>query len=152
MTIGQTIRLLLSPRKRLLNQFAATVADAEALAENLRRHSELSSSPGLKAAVEKLAAAAATEARAMRELLLENGVSPKLPDRPVHLGSSNWDRLRRDLELQVEILRALHLQHPEWTSIDSKIAERMRQFASEQERNVSVLRDLALKCDPHALD
>ena len=152
MTIGQTIRLLLSPQKRLLNQFTATAADAEKLAENLRRHSELCSAPGLKAAVEKLAAAAATEARNMRELLLENGAWPKLPDRPVHVGSSNWDRLRSDLELQVEILRALHLQHPQWTSIDSKVAERIRQFASEQELNLSVLRDLTLKCDPQALD
>jgi hypothetical protein len=152
MTIGQRFRFLLSPRKRLLNQFAVTAGQAEALAASLRQHSAMCSSPTLKAGLVKLAATATAEATAMRELLLDNGTWPKLPNKPVHCGSSNWERLHSDLALQIVVLRALHMQYPEWVSIDRQIAERMRQFAVDQERNISVLRDVTLKCDPQALD
>ncbi len=152
MGIVQTIRLLLSPRSRLLNRLAETAAGAETLAANLTRHTEMCSYPTLRAGLEELAAAETAQANAMRELLLQNRVWPKLSDRPLHEGSSNWQRLRNDLALQVEILRALQSQLPEWTGIDPQIAAQLREFAEQEDRHIGQLRDLTLKCDPQALD
>lgn len=152
MRIAETIRLLLSPRKRLLNRLAESAAEAEMLVANLARHTEMCSYPTLKAGLRELAAAEAVQANAMRELLLQNGVWPKLPSTPPHEGSSNWERLRNDLALQVKILRALRSQFSEWSAIDPEIAERLREAASEEDRRIEQLRDLTLKCDPQALD
>jgi len=146
------IRLFLSPRKRLLNRLADTAADAEILAANLTRHTEMCAYPTLKAGLEALAAAEAAQANAIREVLAQNGVRPELPGRPPHEGTSNWERLRNDLALQVKILRALHSQLAEWTTIDPPIAERLREAAKEEDRHIGQLRDLTLKCDPHAID
>jgi hypothetical protein len=152
MRIIDKIRLLLSPRRRLLKRLAETAGDAETLAANLVRHTEMCSYPTLRAGLEEVAAAETAQANAVRELLLQNGVRPKLPSRLPHEGSSNWERLRNDLALQVKIVRALQSQFSEWTGIDPQIAERLRQSASEEDRNIEHLRDLTLKCDPQALD
>jgi hypothetical protein len=152
MRIAEMIRLLLSPRKRLLSRLAETAADAELLAANLTRHTEMCTYPTLRAGLEEVAAAETAQANAMRQLLLENGVWPTLPDTPALEGSSNWERLRNDLALQVKILRALHSQFSQWTAIDPDIAEWLRASAKEQDRYIDQLRDLTLKCDPQALD
>ena len=152
MRIVETIRLLLSPRSRLLNRLAETAADAEILAANLARHAERCTYPTLRAGLEELAAGETTQANMLRQLLLQNDVWPKFPSKPLHEGSSNWERLRNDLALQVKILRALQSQFPEWTAIDPKIAERLRESATEEDNHIEQLRDLTLKCDPHALD
>ena len=152
MKIAETLRLLLSPRQRLLDGLAAIAEDNEALAANLSRHAEMCTFPTLRASLEQVAAAETAQAGAMRDLLLQNGVLPRLPGRPLHEGSSNWERLRNDLVLQVKILRALHTQLAEWTSIDQQLAERLRALAAQQDRWVEQLRDVTLKCDPQALD
>ncbi len=152
MGIVERIRLLLSPRSRLLNRFAETAADAEALAANLNRHTEMCTYPTIKAGLAKLAAAETAQANTMRDLLLRNGLWPNLPSRPVHEGSSNWERLQNDLALEVKILRALQSQLAEWTSVDPQIAERLRNFAAKEDRQIGQLRDLTLRCDPQALD
>jgi bacterioferritin (cytochrome b1) len=152
MSIADRIRLLLSRRKRLLNRLAETAADAETLAANLTRHTELCSYPTLRAGLERLAAVETAQANAMRELLLQNGGWPKLSSTLPHQGSSNWERLSNDLALQVKILRGLNSQLSEWSSIDPQIAERLRVSATEEDRHIAQLRDLTLKCDPQALD
>jgi bacterioferritin (cytochrome b1) len=152
MRIVEAIRLLLSPRKRLLDRLAETAADAEALAANLTRHTEMCTYPTLRAGLAEVAAAETAQANAMRQLLLENDVWPKLANRPLHEGSSNWERLRNDLDLQVKILRALRSQFSEWSAINPQIARRLRESANDQDRHIEQLRDLTLKCDPQALD
>jgi hypothetical protein len=99
-----------------------------------------------------LAAAETAQANSIRQLLLENGVCPKLPGWPLHDGSSNWERLRNDLALQIKILRSLHSQFAEWIGIDQQLAERLRQAATDEDRRIEQLRDLTLRCDPQALD
>ncbi|MBV8056347.1 MAG: hypothetical protein JOZ29_09915 [Deltaproteobacteria bacterium] len=152
MGIVETIRLLLSPRNRLLNRLAKTAADAEILAANLARHTEMCNYPTLRAGLGELAAAQTALADVLRQLLLQNGGWPKFPSKPSHEGSSNWERLRNDLALQVKILRALQSQFAEWTTIDPEVAGRLRESATEEDRHIEHLRDLTLKCDPHALD
>jgi hypothetical protein len=152
MKLIEKIAELLSPKKRLLNRLAETAADAEMLAANLKRHTDMCTYPTLKAGLEALTAAETAQANAIRQLTLENGLWPRLSGSPPHDGSSNWERLRNDLALQVKILRALHSQLSEWAPVDEKIADRLRESAMDEERNVEQLRDLTLKCDPQALD
>ena len=135
-----------------MNRLAETAADAETLAANLTRHTEMCSYPTLRAGLEELAVVETARANAMRHLLLQYGVLPKFPNKPSHEGSSNWERLQNDLALQIKILRALQSQLSEWTPIDPQLAERLRESASEEDRHIGQLRDLTLKCDPQALD
>jgi len=152
MDIVTKIRELLSPKRRLLNRLSETAAAAETLAANLSRHTEMCSYPTLKAGLEEVSCAAIEQANTIRQLLLQQGVWPKLASQPLHEGSSNWERLHNDLALQVRIHRALISQLAEWTATDSQIAERLRQSANEQNRQIGRLRDLTLRCDPQALD
>jgi bacterioferritin (cytochrome b1) len=152
MSIVEKIRLLLSPRSRLLNRLAETTADAETLAADLTRHTEMCSYPTLRAGLKDLAAAETAQADMMRRLLLQNGGCPKIPNKPSHEGSSNWERLQKDLALQIKILRALQSQLAEWVPVDLPMAERLRQSLIEADRHIEQLRDLTLKCDPQALD
>lgn len=152
MKIARISQMLLSPRKRLLNRLAETAADAELLAANLARHRDMCGYPTLKAGLEQLAAAEAEQANTIRQLLFQNGVCPKLPRRPPHDGSSNWERLRSDLAIQLKILRALHAQIPEWTAVEPQVAELLREAAQKADSYIDRLRDLTLKCDPQAID
>ncbi len=141
-----------SPKKRLQNQLAEIAAVAELLANNLTRHTDMCSYPTLKASLAELAEAETAQSNAMRQLLLQHGVSPKLASGPPHDGSSNWERLRNDLDLQIAILRGLNSQYSAWIGIDPELAEQLREYAANQERRIGQLRDLTLRCDPQALD
>jgi hypothetical protein len=152
MRIVELIRAMLSPRLRLLRRLAEIAGDAELLAENLTRHTSMCNYANLRTGLEEVAAAETAQAIAIRQLLLENGTRPQVAAQPPHDGSSNWERLRNDLALQIKILRALQFQLSEWTSIDSLMAERLRESAREQDRYIGQLRDLTLKCDPQALN
>ena len=110
------------------------------------------SSPTIRAGLAELAAAETAKANEVRQLLLQNGVWPKLAQPPAHEGSSNWERLQSDLALQIKILRSLNSQFSEWIAIDSETAERLRKFATDEDRCVEQLRDLTLRCDPQAFD
>jgi bacterioferritin (cytochrome b1) len=152
MTIGEKLRRLLSPRTRLLKLLAETAGDAELLAAKLSRHAELCTYPNIRAGLYEVAAGESAQAAVIRQLLLDYGVSPKLSVSPSHDGSSNWERLQRDLALQVKILRSLRSQVPQWTALEPQIADSLSQVAAEEEGRIGRLRDLTLRCDPQALD
>jgi hypothetical protein len=152
MTIGEKLRWLLSPRMRLLQLLAETAGDAELLAAKLSRHAKLCTYPNIRAGLDEIAAGESAQAAVIRQLLLDRGVSPKLPVNPSHDGSSNWERLQRDLALQVKILRSLRSQVPQWTALEPQIADSLSQVATEEESRIGRLRDLTLRCDPQALD
>ena len=86
------------------------------------------------------------------EILLERGTWPRLPEAPVHDGSSNWERLAADLALEVALHRELNMEIAEWDGVEPKVADRLREFAAEEDNNIDALRDLTLRCDPQALD
>lgn len=152
MGIIEKIHAALWPRTRLLPELAAIAGHYEALAVNLKRHADECAYPNIKAGLARLAALEETQANKLRELLRERGASARLPDIPIHDGSSNWERLKRDLELQVRLVRDLNLQIPEWASFDEELSAHLREFAAQEHRNIGELRDLTLKCDPQALD
>jgi hypothetical protein len=152
MGIIDRIRMSLAPRARLLAQLARTAGGAETLAANLKRHAEVCTAPAIKQRLEQLAGTEAAQAAALRALVLERGAWPAMPNTPVREGSSNWERLNHDLDLHVRLWRELNVQLAEWESADPALAETLRRFAEDEDRNIAVLRDLALKCDPQALD
>jgi hypothetical protein len=152
MGIIDRIRMSLSPRARLLAQLARTAGDAETLAANLKRHAALSTAAAITPRLERLAETQAAQAAALRAILLERGAWPGMACTPVREGSSNWERLNHDLDLHVRLWRELNVQLAEWESADPALAETLRRFAEDEDRNIAVLRDLALKCDPQALD
>jgi len=152
MGILEKIHSALSPRVRLLDQLARSAGRFETLASNLKHDAELCTYPNLKAGLERLAAAETRQANILRELLLARGVWPKTPDTSARVGSSNWERLNASLALQVHLLRDLNLEIAEWERLDPALADRLREFAAEEDRNLAELRDLTLRCDPQALN
>lgn len=152
MGILARIRSTLSPRARLLDHLAVTAGRFETLATNLKRHPAMCSYANIRAGLERLAEAEAAQALVLREILLERGTWPRLPETPVHDGSNNWERLSGDLALAVALHRELNMEIAEWEGIEPAVAERLREFAAEEDDNIAALRDLTLRCDPQALD
>jgi hypothetical protein len=152
MGILERIRSSLSSRTRLLEQLARIAGQVETLAARLKAHAEMCSYPTLKTGLERLAMTQAAYADILRELLLDRGAWPTLPQTSVREGSNNWERLNADLALQVRLFRDLNLQIVEWEVVEPQLAARLREFAAEQDKTLADLRDLALKCDPQALD
>jgi hypothetical protein len=152
MGILEKIHSALSPRIRLLDQLARSAGYFETLASNLKRDAERCAYPNIKAGLERLAVAETRRANELREILLARGVWPRPPDTSVRAGSSNWERLNASLALEVHLLRELNLQIAEWEWVEPALAERLREFTAEGDRSLAELRDLALRCDPQALD
>ncbi|MGH7836198.1 MAG: hypothetical protein ACREQC_00080, partial [Candidatus Binataceae bacterium] len=126
--------------------------ESERLAASLERHAELCGLPRIKDGLEALAAAEAVDANALHELILAHGVSPARPAAILRTGSNNWERLSADLAAEVELVRALNSAIAEWQGLEPALAERLRELVAGKERTLTILRGLALKCDPQALD
>src|SRR5262245_58565621 len=91
----------LSPQARLLTRLARIAGESERLAASLQRHADRCDFPGLKSAVQTLAATEAVDAGVLRKLLLARDVWPALPQESGREGSNNWARLSSDLAAEV---------------------------------------------------
>jgi hypothetical protein len=152
MGILQRIFSAPAPEARILPELAEIAGRHRELASRLARHAELCAYPNIAAGLRALAARQAEHARALDALLAERHAWSKLP-RPLGAdGASNWQRLSGDLELLLELTRAMNQQALHWEGIDAGFAARLRTIAREDDRGLGELRELALKCDPQALD
>jgi hypothetical protein len=136
----------------MLERLAVVAGRYETLAQRLKRHSELCTYPNIKAGLERLAEDESGQANALTRILADLGASPRPAETPSHDGSSNWERVSADLALQTGLFRELNTQVVEWEGVDPKVAAHLREFLDGEDRNAGTLRDLALKCDPQALD
>jgi hypothetical protein len=152
MGIFERIRSSLSPRQRLLDELADLCGHNELLVARLRRHAAMTAYPNIKAGLEQIAAKEEAHVKALKAILADNDLWARLPEPPAHDGSSNWERLGGDLEELAEISRLVNRQAVNWEPVDPEMAKRFADLHSEYYDNTSVLRDLALKCDPQALD
>jgi hypothetical protein len=152
MGILEKIRTSFSPKTRMLERLAVVTGRYEALVQSLKRHAELCTYPNIKAGLERLAEDKAGQANALRRILADLGVRPRLAETPWHDGSSNWERVSADLALQTELFRELNTQVVEWEGLDPNVAARLRVFLDAEDSNAGTLRDFALKCDPQAFD
>ena len=57
-----------------------------------------------------------------------------------------------DLALMLDLSREVNQQALQWEGIDPPFAARLRTIATEDNRSLGELRELAMKCDPQALD
>ncbi len=152
MGILQKIGLIHSPRQRLLEELAELAGKNQALSDRLQRHVELCVYPVLKPDLELVAAAEARHVKLLGALLAEHRAWARLGDGSSPDGANNWERITRDLEalshVGVELGRlAIH-----WEASDPAVAQRLQAIADEDSHLLGVLRKLALKTDPQALD
>ena len=140
------------PEQRLLAELADIAGRHQELASRLANHAELCAYPNIAGTLRALAARQAEHARALDTILRERHVWSKLP-RPIGAeGSSNWQRISGDLALLLDLSREMNQQAARWEGIDPAFAARLRTIAIEDDRGLGELRELALKCDPQALD
>lgn len=142
----------LSPRTRMLRRLAAIAGESGRLAVSLERHAAICDYSGLKSGLASAALAEAADAQALGTLLLAHEVSPVLPAVEPREGANNWARIGSDLAAEIELIRSLNAAVAEWEGVDAGIAERIRKLAAGKDQTLGLLRDLALKCDPQALD
>jgi hypothetical protein len=152
MGILQRIFATPAPEARLLSELAEIAGRHQELANRLARHAELCAYPNIAAGLRGLAARQAEHARALDAILADRHTWSKLP-RPLGAGgASNWQRIGGDLELLLELTGGMNQQALHWEGIDAALAARLRTIAREDDRGLGELRELALKCDPQALD
>jgi hypothetical protein len=152
MGILQRIFAAAPPQERLLAELADIAGLHQELAERLALHAELCAYPNIASGLEALAARQTAHARTLDAILRERHVWPKLPRAKGAKGSNNWARVSGDLALMLELSRELNQQALHWEGIDSALAVRLHTIAREDDRGSGGLRELALKCDPQALD
>ncbi|MFZ0890212.1 MAG: hypothetical protein WA005_17355 [Candidatus Binataceae bacterium] len=141
-----------SPRQRLLNEVADLAGRVESLVEHLKRHAEICAYLNIKAGLQQIAVREGAHLKALKAILADNRMWPRPPEPPSHEGSSNWERLGRDLELLADISRLVNREAVNWEPVDEQMAQQFSAMYAEAYDNTSLLRDLALKCDPHAID
>lgn len=140
------------PAERLLAELADIAGRHRELAIRLARHAELCAYPNIASGLVALAARQIEHARTLDTILSERHTWSKLP-RPIGAeGASNWARVSGDLALLLELRREMNQQALHWEGIDPAFAARLHTIALEDDSNVGELRELALKCDPQALD
>jgi hypothetical protein len=140
------------PEERMLAELAEIAGRHRELASRLARNAELCTYPNIAAGLRALATHQAEHARALDAILGERHAGSKPPRPPGADGASNWQRLSGALELLLELTRAMNQQALHWEGIDAAFAARLSTIAREDDRALGELRELALKCDPQALD
>jgi rubrerythrin len=140
------------PEERLLAELAEIAGRHQELADRLARHANLCAYPNIASGLRALAVHEAEHARTLDMLLSERHVWSKLPRPTDAEGSSNWQRVSGDLALMLELSREMNEQALHWERIEPPFAARLHAIALEDNRNIGELRELALKCDPQALD
>lgn len=141
-----------SPNARRMRRLALIAGASEALATTLKRHAAMAEYSSFRTALEEVAEAEAADAKFLRDLLLADGVWPTPRSRSSIDGGNNWQRASADLAEEVELVRALSAAIAEWEGVDHVIANQLRVIALHKEITAGHLRDLALRCDPQALD
>jgi hypothetical protein len=149
--MGFLDRFRVSSRTRLTNELASLVGGSEALAARLARHAAIAT-PNLKAGVQAIADRESTHLKQLKAILSARNVWPRPPERAAHDGVNNWERLGADLALLGTLAAGFHRAAAEWESIDAAVADQLAAIAVEDDHLESELRQLALRCDPQAVD
>jgi len=145
-------RSAISPDARLVEDLADLAGRNEVLVERLKRHAANCKYPNIKAGLEALATRESGHAKTLRRILAERNTWPRLGEQTGRDGANNWERLNSDLAALAAIASGLRRAAVNWEPVDATLADRLAQLAAEDDSCESDLRQLALKCDPHALD
>lgn len=152
MGIFSRLRSSLSPRERLMHELTEIAGLTEALAERLGRHAQMCAYPNIRAGLEHLAAAEGAHLKTFKDILAESALWPRPPEPVAHEGSNNWERLSGDLALLNALAHRLNRHAIDWEPDDAAMSKRLLDIYGEDRENAYALRDLALRCDPQAID
>ncbi len=152
MGILEKIGLSAPSEERLLDELTELAGRNQALVDRLRRHTDICPYPGMKQALERLAAQEATHVNALNAILTPLGRWLSLKDLPSRDGANSWERITGDLEILSRLSIELGRHAMRWEAVNPGIAERLRTLVDEDAGVLSELRKLALKSDPQALD
>jgi hypothetical protein len=139
-----------SPGTRLLDTLAVIVGGKKALLEQLQQHAALCFNESIKTGLVALAEQQAGHVRRLNAILREYRVWSRVPGKRVRDGTSNWERLTGDLELLVELTKAMYRAAAQWRPVDRLLADELAQIAREDDQATFEIRKLAARCDPHA--
>jgi hypothetical protein len=151
-TMGFFERLMSSPDKNALAELAELAGRKEALIDRLVRHAAMCSYPAIRASLEKIAAHQTTSFEVLRSILADHETWPRPPEATPREGANNWERLSNDLTILHTLAAGIQKEVAVWQGVDSAVAEKLAPIALEDLDAESELRQLALKCDPQALD
>lgn len=141
-----------NPRSRAIDMLAAAATRYRVLAANLKQHAAMCKYPTIRAGLEGLAATEEAQAETLDRFLADEGRSATSQPIVQLDGANNWQRLKADLTLQAQLLSDLNQAIVLLEGHDHHAAGRLRDLATDEERNLGDLRDLVLKCDTQALD
>lgn len=141
-----------SPRSRAIGMLASVAMRYRVLAASLKRHAAMCEYPTIRAGLEGLATTEETQADTLDRFLADEACKATPPTIMRLDGANNWQRLKADLTLQAQMLSDLNQAIVLLEGRDHHAAARLRDLATDEERNLGDLRDLVLKCDTLALD
>ncbi len=142
----------ITAKGRLLSQLASLAGRMQGLVGRLERHAEGCAYPQMKLKIEEVTAAAKIHAKVLNGILSDNRVWAKLPERPTHEGSNNWERISGDLVTLGRLNVDLNQHAVKWMSVDADIAERLRTIVNEEVPMIDALQEIAARSDPQAID
>jgi len=142
----------ITAKGRLLSQLAILTGQMQGLVNRLERHAEACVYPQMKVKIEEVAAGAKAHVKILNTILSDNRVWAKLPERPVHEGINNWERISGDLIMLGRLNVDLNQHAVKWMSVDADIAERLRTVVNEQMPLIDTLQEIAARSDPQAID
>jgi hypothetical protein len=141
-----------NPRSRAIDVLASVATRYRVLAASLKQHAAMCQYPTIRIGLEGLAATEEAQAETLDRFLAGEG-RDATPQAIVGLdGANNWQRLKADLTLQSQMLSDLNQAIVLLEGHDHHAAAKLRDLATDEERNLGDLRDLVLKCDTLALD
>lgn len=140
------------PRLRALANIDSIAARYRTLAVNLESHASACAYPTIRSGLQKLSAAKLEQAEALDRFLASEGSEPSAATVNRADGASNWQRLKTDLALESQLFRELNQAIARLEGGEHQAAAWLRDFAAHEERCLSDLRELVLKCDTYALD
>jgi hypothetical protein len=152
MGILQKIWRRSSAEEELVSELAEIAGRHQQLADQLTRHAQLCKYPNIASGLASLAESASDHAHALSAMLRERKAWSRLPQLSDSEGSNNWERVHADLAMLLDLTRGMNRQALRWEAIDADFASLLRTIAMRDDRDLGQLRDLALKCDPQALD
>ena len=133
-------------------ELAELTGRIEALVDRLRRHAAMCRYPQMRIAVEQLAERQAEHLKSLKQTLAERDTWARPPAPPASEGSNDWGRLSGDLNELATIGDLLHRTAIKFEDSDAATAKVLHQIAADDSNYESDLRQIALKCDPQAID
>ena len=141
-----------SPEKRGLQELAELAGRKEALIKRLKRHAAMCPYPAMNKDLEAIAEKQEELFDSLRGCLMERDMWPRPPESLPREGLNSWERLSGDLEMLLAQTVGFQRASVIWEPIDGEVADRLMAIASADGECETMLRKIAAKCDPQALD